>query len=162
MKTNLVNVAASLHTWGVGSNIPGHKIRLGPMQGSYCKWDPWQLPAKEYVYPPTKRKDLETYLISACAREDRNKVTQSCLTLCNPMNCCLPGSSVHGIFQARILEGVAISFSRESSQPRYQTHSSWIACRLLTSWAMREVSPCHGWFKKPSKENKNKTNLENL
>ena len=62
MKTNLVNVAASLHTWGVGSNIPGHKIRLGPMQGSCCKWDPWQLPAKEYVYPPTKRKDLETYL----------------------------------------------------------------------------------------------------
>ena len=34
MKTNLVNVAASLHTWGGGSNIPGHKIRLGPMQGS--------------------------------------------------------------------------------------------------------------------------------
>ena len=39
-------------------------------------------------------------------------VTQSCLTLCNPMDCSLPGSSVHGIFQARILEWVAISFSR--------------------------------------------------
>ena len=38
-------------------------------------------------------------------------VTQSCLTLCNPMDCSLPGSSVHGIFQARILEWVAISFS---------------------------------------------------
>ena len=62
MKSNLVNVAASLHAWGVGSNIPGHKIRLGPMQGSCCKWDPWQLPPKEYVYPPTKREDLETCL----------------------------------------------------------------------------------------------------
>ena len=40
-------------------------------------------------------------------------VTQSCLTLCDPMDCSLPGSSVHGIFQARVLEWVAISFSRE-------------------------------------------------
>ena len=46
---------------------------------------------------------------------------QSCLTLCNPMDHSPPGSSVHGISQARILEWVAISFSRESSQPRDQT-----------------------------------------
>ena len=39
------------------------------------------------------------------------KVTQSCLTLCDPMDCSLPGSSVHGILQARVLEWVAISFS---------------------------------------------------
>ena len=45
-------------------------------------------------------------------------VTQSCLTLCNSMDCSLPGSSVHGILQARLLEWVAISFSRGSSQPR--------------------------------------------
>ena len=43
-----------------------------------------------------------------------SEVTQSCLTLCNPMDCSLPGSSVHGIFQARVLEWVAISFSRIS------------------------------------------------
>ena len=43
---------------------------------------------------------------------------QSCLTLCNPMDCSLPGSSVHGIFQARIVEWIAISSSRGSSQPR--------------------------------------------
>ena len=42
-------------------------------------------------------------------------VAQSCLTLCNPEHCSLPGSSVHGTFQARILEWVAISFSRGSS-----------------------------------------------
>ena len=45
-------------------------------------------------------------------------VTQSCLTLCGPMDCSLPGPSVHGIFQARILEQVTMSFSRESSRPR--------------------------------------------
>ena len=45
-------------------------------------------------------------------------VAQACLTLCDPMDCSLLNSSVHGIFQARILEWVAISFSRGSSQPR--------------------------------------------
>ena len=48
-------------------------------------------------------------------------VTQSCLTLCHPMGCNPPGSSVHGILQARILEWVAIPFSRETSKPRDQT-----------------------------------------
>ena len=46
------------------------------------------------------------------------QIAQLCLTLCDPMECSLPGSSVHGILQARILEWVAISFSRESSRPR--------------------------------------------
>ena len=45
-------------------------------------------------------------------------VVQSCLTLYDPMDCSSPGSSVHGILQARILEWIAIPFSRGSSQPR--------------------------------------------
>ena len=49
---------------------------------------------------------------------------QSCPTLCNPMDCRLPGSSVHGILQARILEWVAIPSSRRSSQARDRTHIS--------------------------------------
>ena len=49
-------------------------------------------------------------------------------TLCNPMDCILPGSSVHGIFQARKLEWVAISYSRGSSQPRDQTPVFYISC----------------------------------
>ena len=53
---------------------------------------------------------------------------QSCQTLCDPMDYSLPGSSVHGISQARILEWVAISFSRETSHPRDWTHISWITC----------------------------------
>ena len=63
-------------------------------------------------------------------------VTKSCPTLCNPMNYSPPGSLVHGIFQARILEWVAISFSRGSSQPRDRTHSSCTFCsadELFTS-----------------------------
>ena len=53
-----------------------------------------------------------------CMYESESEVAQSCPTLCDPMDCSLPGSSVHGIFQARILEWVAISFSRRSSRPR--------------------------------------------
>ena len=54
-------------------------------------------------------------------------VSQSCLTLCDPMDCSPPGFSVHGILQARILESVAIPFSRRSSQTRDQTQVSRIA-----------------------------------
>ena len=59
-------------------------------------------------------------------------VTQSCPTLCDPMDCSLRGSSVHGIFQARILERVAISFSRRSSRPGDQTWVSRIVRRSFT------------------------------
>ena len=59
-------------------------------------------------------------------------VAQLCPTLCDPMDCSLPGSSVHGIFQARILEWVAIPFSRRSSQPRNQTQVSCVAGRFFT------------------------------
>ena len=62
-------------------------------------------------------------------------VTQSCLTLCNPMDYSLPDSSVHGIFQSRILEWVATPFSRETSQPRDQAQVLHIAGRLFTTWA---------------------------
>ena len=55
--------------------------------------------------------------------------TQSCLTLCNPVDCSLPGSSVHEIFQARILEWVAITYSRGSSLPKDWTHISFNFCR---------------------------------
>ena len=64
-----------------------------------------------------------------------SEVTQSCPTLCDPMDCSLSGSSIHGIFQARVLEWIAISFSRESSQPRNRTRVSHIAGRCFTVWA---------------------------
>ena len=68
--------------------------------------------------------------------------TQLCLTLCNPMDCSPPGSPVHGIFQARILEWVSISFSRGSS--RDQSRISCIGRQILyycATWkALLDVS----------------------
>ena len=58
---------------------------------------------------------------------------QACLTLCDPMVCRPPGSSAHGILQAKILESVAIPFSRRSSQPRDRTQVSHITGRLFPS-----------------------------
>ena len=71
------------------------------------------------------------------ATREAGMCAQSCLTLCNPMDCSLTGSPVHGIFQARILEWVAIPFSRRPSQPRDQTQVSCIAGRFFTIWATR-------------------------
>ena len=60
------------------------------------------------------------------------QLSQSCLTLCDPLDCNQPGSSVHGILQAKIQEWVAISSSRGSSQPRDQTRISCIADGFFT------------------------------
>ena len=66
-------------------------------------------------------------------------VTESCLTLCDPMDCRLTGSSAHGVFQARVLEWVALAFSRGSSRPRDWTRVSHTVGRHFTVWATREV-----------------------
>ena len=66
-------------------------------------------------------------------------VPQLCLTLCDPVDYRPLGSSVHGILQARILEWVAIPFSRGSSWPRDQTWVSHIAGRFFIIWATREA-----------------------
>ena len=63
--------------------------------------------------------------------------------LCDPMDCSPPGSPVHGILQARILEWVTIPFSRGSSWPRDQTWVSCIAGRFFTIWATREAQPIY-------------------
>ena len=68
-------------------------------------------------------------------------VAQSCPTLRDPMGCSLPESSLCGILQARILEWVAMSFSRGSSRPRHQTQSPNISGRFFTIWAT--VIPFH-------------------
>ena len=64
--------------------------------------------------------------------ESESEVAQSCPTLFDPMDSSLPRSSIHGIFQARALEWVAISFSRGSSQPRDRTWVSRIVGRHFT------------------------------
>ena len=83
-----------------------------------------------------KMKDQETSCVWCV-------LTQPCLTPRNPMDCSPPGSSVHGILQARILEWVAISFSRGSSWLRDQIHSSCGSCPgrwILYHWTAEEAS----------------------
>ena len=65
------------------------------------------------------------FFLFSKAHQRESEVAQSCPTLCYPMDCSLPGFSVHGIFQARVLEWVAISFSRGLSRPRDWT---WVSC----------------------------------
>ena len=96
---------------------------------------------KQLKHPPTDawiRKIWYTYTMEYCVL-----VAQSCPTLCDPTYCDLPGSSVHGILQPRILEWVAISFSRRSSRPRDQNRVSCIVGRHFTVRATREVSRCN-------------------
>ena len=82
-------------------------------------------------------KSLQNYRIFFSFKE--TKVTQLCLILCNLMDYNPSDFSVHGILQARILQWVAIHFSRGSSWPRDQTQVSHIAGRFFTIWTTR----CH-------------------
>ena len=84
-----------------------------------------------------EERDCYYYLVVLCSVK---LVAQSCLMLWDPMDCSPPRFSIHGIFQARIQEWVAISFSRGSSWPRNRTQVSCIAFRFFTTWATRR--PC--------------------
>ena len=102
-------------------------LTLGP--GLFCS---------PKVNRQTKDRNMsETHLPSVCA--------QSHLILCDPMDCSLPGSSVHGIFPARILEWVAIYSSKGSSQPGDQTHISFIASSFFTCWTIRRGQSWRAW-----------------
>ena len=83
---------------------------------------------KEYIKVIYCHSAYLTYMQDS---ESESEVAQSCSTLCDPVDCCPLGSSIHGFLQARILEWVAISFSRESSQPRDRTQVSRIAGRCF-------------------------------
>ena len=89
-----------------------------------------------------------------------SEAAQSCPTLCDPMYCSLPGFSIHGILQARILEWVTISFSRASSRPRDQTWVSRIGGRLFNLWATgKDKSRVFALQREPS--TKQKDNVQN-
>ena len=88
-------------------------------------------------YPKWNRQ-RHYYMISLIVKE-KVLMTQSCMILCDPMDCILPGSSVHGILQTRILEWVPIPFSGGSSRSRDWTWVSCITGRFFTIWATREA-----------------------
>ena len=86
-----------------------------------------------------ERKGALNNEVNRIAKKKRKVKSLNRVQLCDPMDCSLPGSSVHGIFQARVLEWVAISFSKGSSQPRARTMVSRIVDRRFTIWATREA-----------------------
>jgi len=94
-------------------------------------WSGLPFPSPGKLLGPGIKPRFPTYKV-------KSEVTQLCLTLCNPMDCNLPGSPAHGIIQAWILEWVAILFSRGSSWPRDWTQVSCIAGRPFTIWATKE------------------------
>ena len=112
---------------------------------SGCKWL-WYFVDTTFQEERNSRS-MSPYLFAGLGEEGwvfkiyspHTEVAQSCPTLWDPIDCSLAGSSVHGIFQAIILEWTAISFSRRSSQPRARTRVSRIVDRRFTVWATREV-----------------------
>ena len=99
------------------------KVMLKILQARPQQYVNWELPDVQAGF----RKGRES------------EVAQLSPTLCDPMDCSPPGSSIHGILQARVLEWVAISFSRGSSQPMDRTPVSHTTGRLFTVWATGEA-----------------------
>ena len=83
----------------------------------------------EWVAKPSSIFSTEVVVQPESVNCLQSEVAQSCPTPCDPMNCSPPGSSVHGILQARILEWLAISCSRGSSRPRDRTRVSRIGAK---------------------------------
>ena len=84
--------------------------------------------ADSRLYHGSKKLDLGPEICVKPSPCMRAKLLQSCPTFCDPMDCSLPGSSIHGIFQAKILECIAMPFSRGSSWPRDRTYVSYVSC----------------------------------
>ena len=95
----------------------------------------------------------ESWKHSAKWRKKKKVKSLSHVPLYDPVDCNLQGSSIHGIFQARILEWVAISFSRGSFQPRDWTRVSCIAGRRFTIWATKVAEWRKTRWRKPNEEN---------
>ena len=138
--------------WDGGSRSPG-RVGTGAPGIRRCSW---ALGGGGTVLAPLwddhrgRNRTNSMHLAGALSKENRAgfflypflkvKAPQSCPTLCDPMD-----YTVHGIFQARILEWVAFPFSRGSSWPRNYTGVSCTADRFFTSWATREAAPFPGW-----------------
>ena len=104
---------------------------------SWARTQVSSLPSIPVLFPAPDASLHHSVCLWELTKWSEVKDTQSCLTLCNPMD-----YTVHGILQARILEWVAIPFSRGSSPPRDWTQVSQIAGRFFTSWVTREAQEC--------------------
>ena len=119
------------HTWGYSTYFFMITSSFLPLFAPCnASWTCIQCKAPKTMYMPC----VYTHTHICCCL-----VAKSRLTLCDPAHCSLPGSSVHVISQARILEWVDISFSKGSSQPRDRTHISCTGRWILYHWATREA-----------------------
>ena len=110
-----------------------------PLTFSLCVCLGWKwVSCREHIYGPYFFNSLN----HSTSLKVRVLVTQSYPSLCDPMDCSPPGSSVHGILQARILEWIAIPLSMGSSWSRDWTWVSCIAGWFFTDWATREEYIC--------------------
>ena len=126
---------------GIPSPQKGHSIPRTGLLGTYStchlllagflvpSWSGISLCQMGTVIAPATEISCEGQIVQDWAHSE-SEVAQSCPTLCGPMDCSLPGSEIHRILQARILEWAAISFSRGSFQPRDRT---WVFCIALPS-----------------------------
>ena len=114
-------------------------VRMGVSTRKWCSIPPWSQWSSGRMRAMSFKSLKKFLLVMAVDCAVLCLVSQSCLTLCDPMVCSLPGSSVHGMLPARILDWVAYPFSRGSSQPKDQTGVSCIAGRFFTCWATREA-----------------------
>ena len=120
------------------SPMPGTQEVFTSYKVLSLAWRKFQLPGRD-LKPTKQRRKFRAYQIgkmASCHMKVKVLVTQSCLILSDRS---LPGSSVHRILQAGILEWVATLFSRGSSWPRDRTRVSCIAGRFFTIWATREA-----------------------
>ena len=114
----------------------------------------WEIHCGSLNYHQMVNTKIRLIIFFEAKKSSISEVTQLCLTLCDPASYSLPGSSIHGIFQARILKWVAISFSRGSSQPRdgarffcigRQVHSCWVT--LYFPMKTYLLTPKNAFFK---------------
>ena len=115
----------------------GESLRILSQRKTYCHREM----TKTAVNTNTNKRKLPEL--------SKQSVAQWCPTFFDPMDCSSPGSSVHEILQARILEWVAIPFSRGSSRPRDWTWVSCIAGKFFTVWATREAQTV--WYEAVNK-----------
>ena len=137
-------------TWKSHSFIFGSALLRGlQKQGSFFDHLP-ALPARPGPSPKFRALFSSTYIqVGLRGQSPLWSLQRACMLsriwLCDPRDCNPPGSSANGIFQARILEVVAISYSRESSQLRGQTSSPELAGGFFSTWTTTDA-PCGPWW----------------
>ena len=109
------------------------------------RWQPSRLP-----HPwgsPGKNTGVDCHFLLQCMKvKSESEVTQSCPTLLDPMDCSLPGSSIHGIFQARVLEWVAIAFSNDQPRQHIKKQTHYFANKAPSSQSY-SFSSSHVWMR---------------